>query len=117
MSKKNKPVKNKNVKTFSISNLMMADLMFFLRPFKERQQEAMFWSKRLQQVQKEIIRDQAIDPDKYSVDWEKAYETGKVVCVKIPKPVCVASEALLESTQREADEAMERFKKKKKKNG
>lgn len=85
MSKKNKPKKDPNVKTFSITNMMMADLMFFLRPYKERQQEAIFWSSKLRQVQDDIVRSQGIDPTKFAVNWEEAYRTGKIVCVKIPE--------------------------------
>lgn len=90
---KNKPTKNKNVKTFSLTNVMMADLMFFLRPLKERQQEVMFWESRLSQIQGEIVKNQGIDPAEFSVDWEGAYRTGKMVCTKISKPVIIKEEA------------------------
>lgn len=89
MSKKSHNVKDPNVKTFSLTNLMMADLMFFLRPLKERQQEAMFWQKRLEQVQNDIVKSEGIDPTKYTVNWEGAYMTGKMVCTKIPEPVII----------------------------
>ena len=87
MSKKNKPKKDPNVKTFSLTEMMMADLMFFLRPMKERQQEMLFWSKSLERIQSDIVRSEGIDPTKFSVDWEGAYRTGKIVCTKIPEPI------------------------------
>lgn len=85
MSKKTK--KDTGIKTFSITELMMADLMFFLRPLKERQQEVMFWANQLKHVQDDIVKNQGIDSTKYSVDWDGAYRTGKMVCTKIPEPV------------------------------
>lgn len=89
MSKKNKPVKDHNVKTFNITDYMMADLMFCIRPMKERQSEMMFWQQQLNQTQDDILRNQAIDPTKYMADWQGAYKTGKLVCTKIPDPVPV----------------------------
>jgi hypothetical protein len=89
MSKKSKKVKDPNVKTFSLTDMMMADLMFFLRPMKERQQEMLFWSKSLERVQNDIVRSQGIDPEKFQVDWNEAYKTGKMVCTKIPDPVVI----------------------------
>ena len=88
MSKKSKKgVKDPNVKTFSLNDMMMADLMFFLRPMKERQQEYVFWAKSLERIQDGIVRSEGIDPTKFSVDWEGAYVTGKIVCTKIPEPI------------------------------
>lgn len=89
MSQKNQPKKDKSTKTFNITNMMMADLMFFLRPMKERQQEAMFWNRQLVAVQQDIVKSLGVDQTKYSVNWEEAYQTGKIVCVKLPDPVIV----------------------------
>lgn len=82
-----KPTKNKSIKTFSITQGMMADLMFFLRPMKERQQEMLFWQQQLQITQDQIVKSQGIDPAEFEVDWQGAYRTGKLVCTKkLPAP-------------------------------
>ena len=83
---KRKPVKS-GEKTFDITDMMMADLMFFLRPLKERQQEMLFWTRQLSQCQNDITKSLGIDPTKFSVSWENAYKTGKLVYTPLPEPV------------------------------
>ena len=83
---KRKPIKT-GVKTFDVTDYMMADLMFFLRPMKERQQEMLFWMKQLQTTQNDIVKSLGIDSTKYSVSWDEAYKTGKLVFTPLPKPV------------------------------
>jgi hypothetical protein len=75
--------KKQDSKTFSLTDSMIADLMFILRPMKEKQMEAMFWQSQLRQVQDNIARNLAIDQGKFSIDWAKAYSTGKLTCTKI----------------------------------
>lgn len=83
---KRKPVKT-GEKVFDITDMMMADLMFFLRPMKERQQEMRFWSSQVTQCQNEIVSSLGIDSTKFSVSWEDAYRTGRLVFIPLPKPV------------------------------
>jgi hypothetical protein len=78
-------VKDKNTKIFSLTNGMIADLMFFLRPMKEREAEMMFWQNQLRSAQNNISNSFSIDQSKYSIDWLNVYKTGKLVCTKLPE--------------------------------
>lgn len=84
MSKKTKP--DENVKTISFSREMMADLLFVLKPIKEKHMEYLFWLNELEQIKQEILKNQTIDPTKWNCNWNESFATGKLVCTKIPAP-------------------------------
>lgn len=90
MSKKMK--KNDNEKTFSLTPAMMGDLLFILKPLKERQMEMIFWSKELKNTEDDVLSGLALDPTKWQCDWQRAFQTGKLVCTKIPDPKIVTEE-------------------------
>lgn len=77
--------KDQNTKTFSLTNAMIGDIMFVLRPFKERQMEMMYWSERLRSIENDIVKSLGIDPAKWTCNWVGAYQTGKLVCTLIPQ--------------------------------
>jgi len=84
MSKKNQ--KDPNTKTVSLSGGMMGDLLFVLKPLKERQMEMLFWQNQLKEIELDILKSEAIDPAKWSPNWQQAFLTGKLVCTRIPTP-------------------------------
>lgn len=90
MSKKIK--KDHNIKTLSLSPAMMGDLLFILKPLKERQMEMVFWSKELKGTENEILTSLGLDPNKWDCNWQQAFQTGKLVCNKIPEPKVVPKE-------------------------
>lgn len=77
--------KNSNTKTFSLTSAMVGDIMFVLRPFKERQMEMMYWSERLKSIENDIVKSLGLEPDKWSCNWVGAYQSGKLVCTRIPQ--------------------------------
>lgn len=86
MGKKNK---DHNAKKFSLSEAMMGDLLFVLKPLKEKEMEAQFWAARLQFIKNDIVKSRGIDPAKWNCDWVKAFQTGVLECTKLPEPKIV----------------------------
>ncbi len=78
--------KDKNKKTFSINEQQIAMLLFFFRPFRERQAEMVYWMGQLDGVKREVIKTFGLDPDKWIGNWDEAYKTGKLVLTKLPEP-------------------------------
>jgi hypothetical protein len=77
--------RNKDVKTFNLTNGMIGDLVFMLKIIREKQMEVMFWQGQLRQIQGNIANNFSIDQSKYSIDWGNAYKTAKLVCTKMPE--------------------------------
>lgn len=84
MSKKTK--KDNGTKTLSLSHAMMGDLLFVLKPLKEKQLEYMFWQNQLREVENDILKSEAIDSAKWNCNWQEAFVTGKLVCTLTPQP-------------------------------
>lgn len=81
MSNNDKP----EVKKASLSNDEREMLVFYMREQVIREMEAEFWAGQKQHIMSGVMQRLALDPNKYSVNWQNAAE-GEITYALKPQP-------------------------------
>lgn len=85
MSKKNKEPKS-DVKTYSLMDNELSELIYYAGERKARLMEMQFWSLQLEHKQSEVLLRNGVEIDKVNADWTQVYSTGKVFVQPKPQP-------------------------------
>ena len=64
------------VKKYSLTEQEKSDYFFNFRLMKEYELMAKFWQERLNWTRMEAIKRNAIDPEKFTTNWDKTLEDG-----------------------------------------